>query len=99
MLAAATTYTVGALVGAVLIGRWHPWNQGWAALAGLSLYGFTPLSLLFPAHPAVVVGAYVLVGIGIELFNVHWFTATQRKVEPRLLTRVSALDFLLSYYS
>ncbi|MDO3703276.1 MFS transporter [Micromonospora sp. C28SCA-DRY-2] len=98
VLAAATTaYTVGALVGAVLISRWRPRNQGWAALAGLSLYGFVPLSLLFPVHPAVVVGAYALAGLGIELFNVPWFTATQREVDPRLLARVSSLDFLFSY--
>jgi hypothetical protein len=36
-------------------------------------------------------------GLGIELFNVPWFTATQREVEPSKLARVSSLDFLLSY--
>jgi hypothetical protein len=46
---------------------------------------------------AVVVAAYVVTGIGIELFNVPWFTATQREVDPRLLARVSSVDFLFSY--
>jgi hypothetical protein len=46
---------------------------------------------------AVVVASYVATGIGIELFNVPWFTATQREVDPRLLARVSSVDFLLSY--
>ena len=45
----------------------------------------------------VVVAAYVVTGAGIELFNVPWFTATQREVEPRMLARVSSVDFLLSY--
>jgi MFS family permease len=94
---ALTGYTAGALAGAVLIARWRPPSAGWAALAGLALYGFAPLSLLVAAHPAVVVGAYVLAGIGIELFNVPWFTATQREVEPSKLARVSSLDFLFSY--
>ncbi|WP_199553176.1 MFS transporter, partial [Streptomyces sp. N35] len=98
VLAAATTaYTLGALGGAVLIARRRPRSPGWAALAGLAAYGFAPLSLMLPVHPAVIVGAYAIAGIGIELFNVPWFTATQREVAPDKLARVSSLDFLLSY--
>jgi MFS family permease len=97
LAAALTAYTLGALAGALLVARWTPRAQGWAALAGLALYGFAPLSLLLPAHPALVFAAYALAGLGIELFNVPWFTATQREVEPRLLARVSSLDFLVSY--
>nr|WP_220509651.1 MFS transporter [Actinomadura namibiensis] len=94
---AATAYIVGALVGALLVARWRPRAQGWAALAGLACYGVAPLALLLPVHPTVVIAAYVLTGIGIELFNVPWFTATQREVAPDKLARVSSLDFLLSY--
>ncbi|PRY39476.1 putative MFS family arabinose efflux permease [Umezawaea tangerina] len=94
---ALTAYTLGALVGAVLIARWRPRAEGWVALAGLGVYGFAPLSLLLPVPAVVVVGAYVVAGVGIELFNVPWFTGTQREVDPRMLARVSSLDFLLSY--
>ncbi|MFC5995821.1 MFS transporter [Pseudonocardia hispaniensis] len=98
VLAAATTgYTVGALLGALLIARWRPRAPGWTALVGLGLYGLTPLSLAIPVPAAAVVAAYVAAGIGIELFNVPWFTAAQREIDPRLLARVSALDFLVSY--
>ncbi|MFV2113757.1 MFS transporter [Micromonospora sp. LOL_025] len=97
LAAAMTAYTLGALAGAVVIGRWRPPAPGWTALAGLALYGLVPLSLLLPVHPVLVVSAYVLAGLGIELFNVPWFTATQREVEPTKLARVSSLDFLLSY--
>ncbi len=97
LAAALTAYTLGALVGAVLVARWKPRAQGWTALAGLACYGFAPLSLLLPVPAAVVVAAYVLAGVGIELFNVPWFTATQREVDPRMLARVSSLDFLMSY--
>lgn len=98
VLAGATTaYVVGALAGAVLVARWRPRAQGWAALAGLALYGFAPLALLLPVPPAAILAAYVLAGIGIEMFNVPWFTATQREVAPDKLARVSSLDFLLSY--
>ncbi|MBE1604085.1 hypothetical protein [Actinopolymorpha pittospori] len=94
---AMTGYTVGALIGAVTMARWRPRNQGWVALAGLALYGFTPLVLMLAVHPTFIVGAYVVVGMGIELFNVPWFTATQREVAPSKLARVSSLDFLVSY--
>jgi MFS family permease len=94
---ALMAYTAGALIGALIVSRWRPKAQGWAALAGLSMYGFAPLSLLLPVHPTVIIGAYVLAGIGIELFNVPWFTAIQREVAPSKLARVSSLDFLLSY--
>jgi MFS family permease len=94
---AATAYIVGALLGALIIARWRPRAQGWNALAGLSLYGLAPLSLLLPVAPWAVIAAYVVTGIGIELFNVPWFTATQREVAPGKLARVSSLDFLLSY--
>jgi MFS family permease len=98
VLAAATTgYAVGALIGAFLVARRRPATPGWVALGGLALYALAPLSLLLPVPAAVVVAAYVVTGIGIELFNVPWFTATQREVDPRLLARVSSVDFLLSY--
>ncbi|MGW3991246.1 MFS transporter [Streptomyces sp. NPDC004830] len=94
---AMTAYTAGALGGALLIARWRPRSPGRAALAGLACYGFAPLSLVFPVHPVVVMAAYAVAGIGIELFNVPWFTAAQREVAPDRLARVSSLDFLLSY--
>ncbi|MFE0583166.1 MFS transporter [Streptomyces sp. NPDC058874] len=97
LAAAMTAYTVGALGGALVTARFRPRSQGWAAFAGLAAYGFAPLSLVLPVHPGVVVGAYAIAGIGIELFNVPWFTATQREVAPDKLARVSSLDFLVSY--
>ncbi|MER5966639.1 MFS transporter [Streptomyces sp. NPDC002057] len=97
LAAAMTAYTVGALGGALLIARLRPRSQGWAAFAGLGAYGVAPLSLMLPVHPFVVVAAYAVAGIGIELFNVPWFTATQREVAPDKLARVSSLDFLVSY--
>jgi len=97
LVAATTAYTLGALLGALAIARWRPRDQGWAALAGLALYGLVPLSLIAPVHIAIPVAAFFLAGIGIELFNVPWFTATQREVPPERLARVSSLDFLFSY--
>jgi MFS family permease len=69
----------------------------WAGLVAASAPPLIALGLLLPVPAPVVVGAYVVAGLGIELFNVPWFTGTRREVEPRMLARVSSLDFLLSY--
>ncbi|WP_412538010.1 MFS transporter [Longispora sp. K20-0274] len=97
LAAAVTAYTLGALGGAALMARWRPATPGWVALAGLACYGFAPLGLLLPVPAALLVACYALAGVGVELFGVPWFTAAQREVDPRLLARVSSLDFLLSY--
>ncbi|WP_258903972.1 MFS transporter [Actinokineospora sp. UTMC 2448] len=97
LAAALTAYTVGGLIGALVVARWRPRSQGWAALAALACYGFAPLALLLPVPWVVIVAAYVVAGLGIELFNVPWFTATQREAAPDKLARVSSLDFLMSY--
>ena len=45
----------------------------------------------------IVIAAYVIAGIGIELFNVPWFTAIQREIPQQLIARVSSIDFIVSY--
>lgn len=92
-----TAYAAGALLGAVIIGRWRPRSAGWVALAGLGCYALAPVSLLLQLPAGMVIAAYAVVGLGIELFNVPWFTAIQREVRPAFVARVSSLDFLVSY--
>ena len=97
LAASVTAYALGALAGAFLIAQWKSEKIGWIALSGLALYGLAPLSLMYSGHIALPVIAYFAAGIGIELFNVPWFTATQREVPADRLARVSSIDFLFSY--
>lgn len=97
LAASITAYTAGALVGAVVIARWRPRNIGWVALVGLAAYGLVPLSLVEVNGMVLPLIAYFLAGVGIEFFNVPWFTATQREIPPERLARVSSVDFLFSY--
>lgn len=97
LTASVTAYTLGALVAAFGIAAWKPSNRGRVALAGLALYGLVPLSLLLPASILVPVIAFFAAGVGIEVFNVLWFTAIQQEVAPDKLARVSSVDFLFSY--
>lgn len=90
-------YTVGGIVGAVVIFRWRPHHIGWIALAGNGAYALAPLALAFAFDQWFILGTYVLVGIGVEFFNVPWFTAIQREVPADMVARVSSVDFLVSY--
>ena len=97
MAFSVTSYTLGALAGAVLVSRWQPRAMGWIALLGLAAYGLVPLSLLVAQHMAVPLLAFFIAGVGIEVFNVPWFTATQREVPADRLARVTSIDFLFSF--
>jgi Na+/melibiose symporter-like transporter len=55
-----------------------------------------PLALCSQSAP-LILAAYFLGGMGIELFNIPWFTAIQNEVPRDLLGRVSSIDFLVSY--
>lgn len=93
----ATAYTAGALGGAILMSRWQADNPGRWAMTGLGAYALVPLSLALSHTEWPIILAYILGGIGIEVFNVPWFTAVQREVPPDKVARVSSLDFFVSY--
>lgn len=101
LLAVATTgYGLGAIIGAVLVIRWTPKSQGWWAFSGLAAYGLVAGAMAVALNGWncwIVVLVYVLAGIGIEVFNVPWFTCVQREIKPELIARVSSIDFLISY--
>lgn len=90
-------YSAGAVLAALVLGRWTPRPAGVVAFAGLGVYGLVPLSLAVPDAPVLVVAAYVLGGAGIEVFNILWFSAIQREVAPERMGRVFAFDFTVSY--
>ncbi|WP_300006833.1 MFS transporter [Pseudonocardia sp.] len=90
-------YSAGAVVAALVLGRFTPRPAGVVAFAGLGVFGLVPLSLAVPDAPVLVVAAYVLGGAGIETFNILWFSAIQREVAPERLGRVFAFDFMVSY--
>lgn len=90
-------YTVGGILGALIISRWRDTNIGWWALAGNGIYALAPLALAFATRAWIILLAYVIIGIGVEFFNVPWFTAIQREVPGHLVARVSSVDFFFSY--
>lgn len=95
--AALGAYSAGAIAGALLMSRWRPRHVGVPAMIMLGCYGLVPLSLAHAAHSWTIIAACALGGVGIEVFNIPWFTAIQREVPVRLQARISSLDFLVSY--
>lgn len=92
-----TAYTAGGIAGALIVGRVQLRPIGWWALAGMGCYGLVMFSLLPDSGLALPMAAYVVAGMGIEIFNTLWFTAIQNEVAAERLARVSSLDFLASY--
>ncbi|GAA2106965.1 MFS transporter [Streptomyces synnematoformans] len=95
-------YSGGAVAAALLMARWTPRRPGLVAFAGLSLYGLVPLALTVPAvspelGAALVLLAYFLGGVGIEAFNIPWFSAIQREVPPERMGRLFSFDFMVSH--
>ncbi|WP_243725412.1 MFS transporter [Actinomadura rubrisoli] len=90
-------YSAGAIAGAVLMSRWRPRRVGVPAMIMLGSYGLVPLSLAYASQSWIVIAACAIGGVGIEVFNIPWFTAIQREVPARLQARISSLDFLVSY--
>ncbi|APU16463.1 MFS transporter [Actinoalloteichus fjordicus] len=95
-------YSAGAVIAALVLARWTPRRPGTVAFVGLSLYGLVPLALTLPAvspqlGAVLVLTAYFLGGIGIEAFNVPWFSAIQREVPPERMGRLFSFDFMVSH--
>ncbi|CAM3362465.1 MFS transporter [Kibdelosporangium persicum] len=95
-------YSAGAVVAALVMARWTPRRPGLVAFVGLSFYGLVPLALTVPSvSPQVgavlVLLAYFLGGVGIEAFNIPWFSAIQREVPPERMGRLFSFDFMVSH--
>ncbi|GAA4629389.1 MFS transporter [Actinoallomurus vinaceus] len=90
-------YSAGAIVGALVMSRWRPRRVGIPGMVMLAGYGLVPISLAYASQSWIIVAACAIGGMGIEIFNIPWFTAIQREVPKRLQARISSLDFVVSY--
>ncbi|HEX8976579.1 MAG TPA: MFS transporter [Solirubrobacteraceae bacterium] len=85
---------VGAVIGALTALRWRPRRP---LAVGLMLgFGWITQSILFAlaAPLGVVVAAALAGGFGFSLFGIWWETALAHHIPPRVLSRVSAYDWM-----
>lgn len=85
---------VGAVLGALLAGRWHPREPGTVAL--LAMLGGLPVLIgLVAGFPVPVLSALmILYGAGGSVFAVLWASALQRHIPNVVLARVVSLDYV-----
>jgi MFS family permease len=86
----------GTIAGALIGFRWrplHPMRMGMLLVVAWPLSALT-FALGLPL--AVVVLAAAVAGLGLALFGIWWDTALAERVEPHLLSRVSAYDWMMS---
>lgn len=93
--AISTALGIGAAAGGALGLRWRPRHPLRAAFLVFLLAGPALFALLAAHAPLPLIIATALVdGSSGSLFNAFWFTAQQREVPARELSRVSSWDYL-----
>jgi MFS family permease len=84
----------GTVIGAVIGFRWRP---RYPMRAGMLLCLPFPLAVCLFAlglPVAMLVGLFVLTGVGIALFGIWWETALAERIPPHTLSRVTAYDWM-----
>src|SRR5439155_20808444 len=89
--------SVGLVAAGILALRWRPQR---ALLIGCVAGSPMPLLMAALAAPlplAGVIGAAIVAGFGLELFNVLWITVLQQHISDEVLARVNSYDALGSF--
>ncbi len=89
--------SVGLVLGGLLALRLRPQRQLLAGTLGLLLLSPVLALLALGSPAALVAGAAVLAGAGVELFSIFWDTSLQQHVPLDVLSRVSSYDALGSF--
>jgi predicted MFS family arabinose efflux permease len=87
----------GLLLGGLLLLRWRPQRPLFVGTAALTTGAIPLLCLASLRSTAVIAAAFLVAGVGLELFNTSWATALQEHVPLEKLSRVSSYDALGSF--
>lgn len=83
----------GAVLGGILMLRWHPVRPLRVATIATIATVWPLLALAFVAPVAVIATGTFVAGVGIAIFGTLWTTTVQREVPSEVLSRVSAYDW------
>ena len=87
----------GLLLGGLLLLRWRPQRPLFLGSMALTTGAIPLLCLASLRSTAVIAAAFLVAGVGLELFNTSWATALQEHVPLEKLSRVSSYDALGSF--
>lgn len=86
--------SIGFMAGGFVALRWRPSRPILMGTFSVFLNALPLAAMAIGLPLSLVVGAAVVNGVGVELFNVFWYTALHENVAPEALSRVSAYDAL-----
>jgi hypothetical protein len=94
---ALACFGAGGLIGSLAAMAWHPRSPGTVAMCSMALYALVPLALLYAPSSWVLFGCYLVAGIGVETYALHWDVAMQREIPNHLIGRITSLAWLSSF--
>ena len=92
----ASALGVGTVIGSLVGGRWRPRYPMRMAMLAVLLWPASAILFAAGLPLIIVLGVTVLAGTGVALFDVWWETALAERIPPRLLSRVSSYDWMVS---
>jgi MFS family permease len=94
--AIVASFGVGAVLAGAAVIRFKPDRPIFAGVAVLSLLALPPALLAVPAPTAAVAAGAFAAGFGLIFFNTLFETTVQEQVPEEALSRVTAIDWMLS---
>jgi MFS family permease len=94
--AIATGFGLGSVVAGAAVIRFKPERPIFAGVAVLSLLALPPALLAVPAPTAAIAAGAFLAGFGLIFFNTLFETTVQEQVPEHALSRIAAIDWMLS---
>ncbi len=89
--------SVGLVLGATLLVRFRVKNPLRIGLFGIASMCIPIFALgVHPTISVLIISAFIS-GFGLEIFSVNWISTLQTQIEPQALSRISALDVMVSY--
>ncbi|HEU0318293.1 MAG TPA: MFS transporter, partial [Solirubrobacteraceae bacterium] len=92
----ASALGAGTVIGSLVGGRWRPRHPMRMAMLSVLLWPASAILYAAGLTLVAVLPVTVLAGIGLALFDVWWETALAERIPPRLLSRVSSYDWMVS---
>lgn len=87
-------FGAGTVVGSLLAIRWRPRHPMRLGMVLAMLWPVSGAAFAMGQPLAFVLGLTVVAGAGIALFDVWWLTALAERIDPHLLSRVTAYDWM-----
>ncbi|HYZ18404.1 MAG TPA: MFS transporter [Gaiellaceae bacterium] len=94
--AIVTCFGLGSVIAGAAVIRFKPERPVFAGVVVLSLLALPPALLAVPAPTPVIAAGAFLAGFGLIFFNTLFETTVQEQVPSEALSRVAAIDWMLS---